>query len=190
MPEEDTLSALSCPSKLHSHMHPHTQTYTPHTNTTPKQLKEKKGEWMRVHFVKLTTQQETTGWEKVWLRAARCWGKTWAQEINLKLTSESTINCSYACGKVVTNEPELGGGLVNCSHCMKCVPWWSLPVEDNRGVAQRGDREISHRSLSRYSHKWGKKKAGGSWERGWRWCGNTPYCFCFLRTWMQYPTNY
>lgn len=118
-----------------------------------------------------------------------CWGKTWAQEINPKLTSESTINCSYACGKVVTNEPELGGGLVNCSDCMKCVPWWSLSVEDNWGVAQR-DREISHRSLSRYSHKWGKKKAGGSWGRGWRWCGNTPYCFCFLRTWMQYPANY
>lgn len=137
------LSASSRPSKLHSHMHPHTQIYTPHTNTTPKQLKEKKGEWMRVHFVEVTTQQETTGWEKVWLCAARCWGKTWAQEINLKLTSESTINCSYACGKVVTNEPELGGGLVNCSDCMKCVPWWSLPVEDNQGVAQRRQRNKS-----------------------------------------------
>lgn len=99
----------------------------------PKQLKEKKGEWMMVHFVKLATQQETTVWEKedqvglcskvLGVMCSRgCWGKTWAQEINLKLTSKSTINCSYTCGKVVTNEPELGGGLVNCSDCMNCVP--------------------------------------------------------------------
>lgn len=165
MPEEDTLSASSHPSKLHSHMPLPTQTYTTH-KTTPKQSEEKKGEWMTVHFVKLATQQETTGWEKedqVWLSSKvlgvmcsrGCWGKTWAQEINLKLTSESTINCGCTCGKDVTNEPELGG-LVNCSDCMNCAPRWFLPVEDNRGVAQSGDREISHRSLSRYSHKWGR----------------------------------
>lgn len=60
MPEEDTLSASSRPSKLHSHIHSHTNIYTTY-KCNPKTIKREERRMDDGPFVKLATQQETTG---------------------------------------------------------------------------------------------------------------------------------